>query len=70
MANEKTVTLKTPIPIECNSLLAKTELIGIYKVGRSFRAYDAWGNWFTITKLSYKVQVELSRAVFDYNNLY
>ena len=68
--NEKEVMLKAPISIQCNSLSGKTELVGIYKVGRSFRAFDAFGNWFTVSKLPYKVQVELSTAIFHYNNLY
>jgi len=70
MTDKKTITLKTPISIECNSLLGKTELIGVYKAGRSFRAFDAFGNWFTVSKLPYNVQVELSTAIFQYNNLY
>lgn len=70
MTDEKEIILKTPISIECDSLSGKTELIGIYKAGRSFRAFDIWGNWFTVSKLPYEVQVELSTAIFHYNNLY
>lgn len=68
--NVKEVKLDTPIKVKCDSMQGETELTGIYKCGRSFRAFDAFGNWFTVSKLPASVQTELSKAIFKYINLY
>ena len=69
MGNEKQVLLKSPITVKSNSMTGESKLIGIYKCGRSFRAFDAFGNWFTVSGLPADVQTELSTAIFQYNNL-
>ena len=59
-----------PIKIECNSMKGETDLIGIYKTKVSFRAFDAFGNWFTVTKLPYDVQLKLAVYIHQYNHKY
>ena len=72
MSNEKQlqIMLSEPIKIKCDSMVGETELIGVYKCGRSFRAFDSFGNWFTVKKLPFEVQknMALVKAIFDYNN--
>ena len=65
---KKEIRFDKPIEIECDSMVGKTKLIGVYKTKKSFRAFDEFGNWFTVSKLEPKVQIELSKYIFMYNN--
>ena len=72
MSDEKQIMLSQPIKVKCDSMVGETELIGVYKVGRSFRAFDAFGNWLTVKKLPSDVQFHPAMivAIFHYNNKY
>lgn len=72
MSDEKQIMLSQPIKVKCDSMVGETELIGVYKVGRSFRAFDAFGNWLTVKKLPLDVQEHISivKAMFEYTNKY
>ena len=68
--DEKVVMLETPVKFRCNSLVQYTTLIGVYKVGKSFRAFDEWGNWFTVSTLGNNARRKCQKAIEQYNTLY
>lgn len=61
--------LKFDSPIICNDpQLGTIELVGITKIGNAFKAFDAWNNEYTITKLPLDTQELLNKQQFLWNN--
>lgn len=66
-AERKELKFDTPI-ITNDPKYGKLELIGITKVGGSFKAFDAWYNEFTISKLPLDARELLNTQQFHWNN--